>query len=247
MENKIKQIVDRSNNRIDFCINFVNDLDLVSIAEVGVFKGEFAEKLLRSSAGVENYLMVDPWRNLSDWNKPANENNDVFEGFFQEALRRTSFASERIKILRGKTTEVIDQIEDDSIDLVYIDGDHTLKGVAIDLINLWPKVKKNGFIIGDDFSRSIWQHNFNFEPTMVFPFAVYFAEAVNAIIYGLPFNQFLITKESRGFIFNDLTNGLYSNLELRGQLISKGGTSKIGRMIKKFVPYPSRVLSLLKK
>jgi hypothetical protein len=83
-----------------------------------------------------------------------------------------------------------DQIADGGLDFAYIDADHTLKGIAIDLIRVYPKVRSGGFLGGDDFTRSVWEHNTRFEPTLVFPFAVYFAEAVGATIYALPYSQF---------------------------------------------------------
>src|SRR5690606_33072558 len=122
--------------------------------------------------------------------KPANTNNAEFEAYYQETINRTAFAKEKLQVLRGKTTEVIRHVDEASVDFAYIDGDHTLKGISIDLIGLWGKIKPGGFIGGDDFCPSIWQHSKTFEPTFVFPFAVYFAEAVGAKIYVLPFNQF---------------------------------------------------------
>jgi hypothetical protein len=120
-------------------------------------------------------------------------------------------------ILRGKTTEVIDQINDSELDLAYIDADHTLKGIAIDLIRVYPKVRVGGFLGGDDFTRSVWEHKTSFEPTLVFPFAVYFTEAVGATIYALPHAQFCIQKTTgTQFAFIDLT-GQYDDVSLRGQ------------------------------
>ena len=53
---------------------------------------------------------------------------------------------------------------------------------------------------------------------MVFPFAVYFAEAVGCPLYALPFGQFLIEKAAqRGFSFTDLTDS-YPATDLLSQL-----------------------------
>jgi hypothetical protein len=162
--------------------------------------------------------MIDPWRNLDGWNKPANKDDIKFEAYYQETLSKTEFAENKREILRGKTTEIIDELPDHGYDLIYIDGDHTLRGISIDLILLWGKIKPNGYIMGDDFSPTIWQHSVKYEPTMVFPFAVYFAEAMNCKIYGLPFNQFIIAKGEQGFELIDFTKGKYRNTELRHQL-----------------------------
>jgi hypothetical protein len=100
------------------------------------------------------------------------------------------------------------------LDLAYIDGDHTLKAISIDLIRVYPKVRVGGFLCGDDFRRSVWEHKTSFEPTLVFPFAAHFAEAVGAAIFALPYSPFCIHKTARQqFSFVDLT-GHYDDLGL---------------------------------
>lgn len=220
MKRTIEKITSKAYDRFSLSAEFIKEYKLKEVAELGVYRGEFAEKILQSCDQITKYILIDPWRNLDDWNKPANKSNEIFDLFYKEAMFRTNFAAKKRIVLRGKTTEIINQIENESLDLVYIDGDHTLKGISIDLINLWPKIKKNGFILGDDFVPSIWQHGLSFEPTMIFPFAIYFAEAVNTRIYGLPYGQFLITKEMSGYEFIDLTNGLYKNTNLKHQFVN---------------------------
>mgnify|MGYP000479858618 CR=1 FL=1 len=51
--------------------------------------------------------MLDPWRHLDNWNKPANKNNDMFEKFLSETKEKTDFAARKRIILRGKTTKVM--------------------------------------------------------------------------------------------------------------------------------------------
>ena len=244
MQEAIRKINDRSNDRFTFCIELINEFSLKNIAELGVYRGDFAKELLEKSTSIEEYTMIDPWRNLSKWNKPANKDNNTFEEFYLETMQKTDFAKEKRKVLRGKTTEVINDIKDNSLDFIYIDGDHTLKGITIDLINLWPKVKENGFIVGDDFCPSIWQHSPKFEPTLIFPFAVYFAEAVNTKIYGLPHSQFLITKDQSGFEFIDLTNGEYADPELRKQFLNS--PKSISKRIFNQLPYANKIAGVIK-
>lgn len=56
-----------------------------------------------------------------------------------------------VSVLRGTTLEVIDQVADNSLDLVYIDGDHTEEGCKTDLYNWYEKVRPGGLVTGDDF------------------------------------------------------------------------------------------------
>lgn len=201
-------------NRLQLWTSLVKAMDVRTLAEVGVWKGDFAKQVLDSCRTIERYYMIDPWAQLPDWNKPWNVDSQQFDEVFQEAMAKTAFASEKVTVLRGRTTEVIEEIPDGSLDFAYIDGDHTLRGITIDLIRVLPKIKEGGVIGGDDFTSTPWQHDAKFEPTLVFPFSVYFAEAMDLPIMALPFDQFLIQKCSDPhFTFADNT-GKYGNISL---------------------------------
>lgn len=193
------------------------------IAEIGVWRGKLAAALLGECPEIAEYHMVDPWRHLDGWNKPANASDDDFERHYREAMDRTAPWADKRRVLRGTTAEVAHRLPDAGLDLAYIDGDHTLRGITVDLSLLYPKVREGGWLGGDDFTPSIWQHAPAFEPSLVFPYAVHFAEAVGAAIYGLPHDQFLIDKRPGGqHRFVDLT-GRYGDLELRPQVAPAGG------------------------
>jgi len=220
LPNKVRTIAVEASSRFDLCASFINQSEVKNFAEIGVWRGEFAEHILRCCPSVERYYMVDPWQHLDDWNKPANVSDQEFEQIFSEAIERTAFAGDKRVIVRGTTIQALVKLERAELDAVYIDSNHTLKGITIDLISLYDKVTSDGFILGDDFVPSIWQHPERFEPTLVFPFAVYFAEAKGDQIFGLPFNQFLISKtpEPDAFQFHDLT-GRYQETSLRKQFL----------------------------
>ncbi len=223
---EIVEITKTAKDRFQLWSEFIDKKHCSNLCEIGVYKGAFAESLLKNCKGIVNYYMIDPWRNLADWNKPANTDNEEFELYYKETIAKTEFAKEKIHILRGKTIDVLDKIKDESLDFAYIDGDHTLKGITLDLLSVWKKIRPNGFIGGDDFCASIWQHSEDFEPTLVFPFAVYFAEAMNTKIIALPFRQFLITKEQKGFEFVDLAKGKYKTQTLKELIGQKPNSNK---------------------
>jgi hypothetical protein len=218
LEELLNYCIASSQSRAEFWVEFIRRVQIRRMVEVGVYQADFAVALLEHCDSITRYYMLDPWRHLADWNKPFNADNATFERHFEIAKAKTEFASARRVILRGTITEVIDQISNGELDFAYIDGDHTLRGIAIDLIRVYPKVRRGGFIGGDDFSPTIWYHQMNFEPTFVFPFAVYFAEAVGAKIYALPNIQFCLEKtEKAEFEFADLT-GHYDERTVRSQL-----------------------------
>lgn len=218
----LEQAIERSSSRVDLWVEILRAVDARAVAEIGVFRGDFAAHLLGACTGIERYFMIDPWRHLSGWNKPANKSDETFERFYRETLEKTEAHADKRVVLRGRTTEVSAQIPDGSLDVAYVDGDHTLRGITIDLHHVFPKVRTGGWLGGDDFTPSIWQHRERFEPTLVFPYAVYFAEAAGACLYALPWNQFLLQKTDDGFEFVDLT-GRYEALDLRAQLDRRPG------------------------
>jgi hypothetical protein len=182
--------------------------------EVGVWKGSYAKEILQRCEFIERYYMVDPWAKLPDWNKPFNVSAETFEKIYDEAMRNTDFASSKRVVLRGRAKDVLGSVQDNTLDFAYLDGDHTLRGITVDLIRLLPKVKEGGVIGGDDFVNTPWQHSARYEPTLVCPFAIYFAEAMDLPVVALPFNQFVLQKRSNAaFQFIDLT-GSYKDVSL---------------------------------
>jgi len=207
-------MVSGTKSRFELWRKVLNTTRAKTIVEIGVWKGDFAKDVLEQCETIEKYYMIDPWATLPDWNKPFNVDTEVFEDVYKEAMNKVGFASEKVVVLRGRTKEVIEKIPNGSLDFAYIDGDHTLRGITTDLIKLFPKMKENGFIAGDDFTPNPWQHDIRFEPTLVCPFSIYFAEAMNVPIIALPFNQFLIQKKTNStFSFVDHT-GTYSDISL---------------------------------
>jgi len=43
---------------------------------------------------------------------------------------------------------------DNSVDFVFIDGDHATPAVMLDIETWWPKVKSDGYLSGHDYSRA---------------------------------------------------------------------------------------------
>lgn len=241
-ESALRSMCASSASRFQLWIEFLQVASVESMAEIGVYRGGFAAEVLAACSSIQRYYMVDPWRHLDSWNKPANTDDARFATYLAETKANTDFAGDKRIILRGTTTEVLDQIPDGSLDFAYIDGDHTLRGISIDLIKVFPKVRPGGWIGGDDFTHTVWQHGDRFEPTMVFPFAVYFAEAVGARIFGLPHQQFLIckpTEEPTGFEFVDVTES-YPDTTLQSQF-------RLQRVLRGWVTdtFPSGALSKL--
>jgi hypothetical protein len=204
IEQTIRNLILNSSTRTALWLNIIDTFKLKYIAEIGVYKGEFAKEILDQSTDVAEYHLIDPWRHLDDWNKPANENSQVFENIYLKVKQKLHDYKSKVYFHRGMTVEVIDELQNEHFDFIYIDGDHSLKGILIDLVNAYEKIKFDGYIGGDDCDFNPYHHSTKYEPTLVFPTVLYFAEAVGAEVYLLPFNQFLLRKcKTRNFkVFN---------------------------------------------
>jgi hypothetical protein len=128
-------------------------------AEIGVHKGDFSAKIL-DIVDPKKLFLIDPWIVFD---------NDVYDQAWygknttiQEMNNRYNYVKSRFKdtssveIIRETSINSIKFIEDSSLDFVYIDGDHTFEGTCLDFDLFYPKVKKGGFICGDDYHRGSW-------------------------------------------------------------------------------------------
>ena len=168
--------------------------DGASVCEVGVWKGEFSEKMMSACPNIGSYILVDPWRHLQDWNKPFNLPQSEMDTVYDEAMRRVEPFKDRVRVIRKKSFEAAKSIPDSSLDIVYIDGDHTCRGIVTDLIAWWPKVRPGGILGGDDFVEGLAQHGHNYDPTMVRPAVLGFVDATPGAVLEHNATQFSIRK-----------------------------------------------------
>ena len=61
----------------------------------------------------------------------------------------------RYTFIRGKSPDMSVKFNDDSLDFVFVDGDHSYKGCKADMVAWWPKLKKGGVMSGDDYGHTL--------------------------------------------------------------------------------------------
>lgn len=183
-------------SRFDW-LDLIDTLQLERGAEVGVYKGDFSKDALTRISSLNEYILVDPWEHLADWNKPFNEKtNSEFEIIYQIAMNATKNSlayGHKVSVLRSKSVVAAKLVEDETLDFVYIDGDHTAKGITIDLFVWVPKVKRGGLVCGDDWGGNV-AHGKTFDPTMVQPVVKGYAEVINVTVYNMGGDQWGFVK-----------------------------------------------------
>lgn len=121
--------------------------DLIGI-EIGSYRGESTEIFLKSNAFKTLYC-IDPWEDGYDQNDLASSPEIVqAEKEFDEKFNNNQI----IKKIKQKSCDAVTLFEDNSIDFIYIDGNHQYEFVKSDLENFVPKIKNGGFISGHDYN-----------------------------------------------------------------------------------------------
>ena len=57
-----------------------------------------------------------------------------------------------VELVYDTSTNFAKTIEDESLDFVFVDGDHSYEATLADIQNYWPKVKKGGLFSGHDIN-----------------------------------------------------------------------------------------------
>jgi predicted O-methyltransferase YrrM len=68
--------------------------------------------------------------------------------FYNEEIK--SKYKDRLIPIKGYSYDVADQLPNNSMDLIFIDADHSYDAVKKDIIAYTPKLKKNGLLTGHD-------------------------------------------------------------------------------------------------
>lgn len=131
-----------------------------TIVEIGVAYGYHAQHILRSNPKVK-YFGIDPF--ISGYDSSDLFDRDVGELFktdpaagMERLYSAVSMGLERefgsrAEILRMSSISAEKEFEDESVDLVFVDGDHRFEAVEKDLAEWWPKIRSGGILVGDDY------------------------------------------------------------------------------------------------
>lgn len=132
-------------------LNFLHNVagEMKTIVEIGSWKGRSTRALLSGTNGtvyaIDHFLGS---KGEEEQHKEAKE-DVVYNQFITN-----NGHYKNLKVLRMSSAEAVKQFKDKSVDMVFIDGEHTYEGVKED-IKLWlPKAKK--LICGHDYCES-WQ------------------------------------------------------------------------------------------
>ncbi len=127
------------------------DLGFKVGAEIGVYRGAYSEALLKGIPGLK-LSGIDLWELYPGYKDYTNED---IKSAYEEALSRTKDFD--CTLIKGWSNEVVKQFADNSLDFVYIDGNHNFEHTVEDISNWSKKVRPGGIVYGHDFED--WSYN----------------------------------------------------------------------------------------
>lgn len=122
------------------------------IAEIGVAHGEFTDFLIRTLTPAHFHAidLFDGEKYPMHWGVPQEV---LFHGKTHYDFYCDRFASlgDRITVLKGASTDTALKLPDGSLDMIYIDANHTYQEVSQEASICAQKIKPDGVLIFNDY------------------------------------------------------------------------------------------------
>lgn len=113
------------------------------IVEVGVYTGNFSLILLEPLYDViDKFHAIDPW---------INENGTFNNNIYNKFIGKTAPYAGKLNVIKNFSVDASKQFEDNSIDLIFIDADHSYESAKEDIGVWYPKVRSGGILSGHDY------------------------------------------------------------------------------------------------
>lgn len=119
--------------------------------EIGVLKGENVYTLLTECTNIEKIYGVDFYEEHKDYDNVRSTQD--MQKYFEISTKNLSEFGDRYELLKMKSNKASKNFEDESVDFILVDGDHTTQGIYEDIKKYYPKLKKNGYIFVHDTNR----------------------------------------------------------------------------------------------
>jgi hypothetical protein len=138
--------------RPDFIVDLVKDCKVG--VELGVSRGELSRNLLSRWSG--KLYLVDAWRHIEGLVDVGNPDHNGHLDNMAHTFMNVYDFGDRAIIIRDLSVNASKLFQDESLDFIYIDAGHDKKSVNEDLNAWYPKIKKGGFMIGDDYFDALF-------------------------------------------------------------------------------------------
>ena len=139
-------------------VSRVSHLEAPRVVEVGMFGGAMSAAIKTMNPDIVLYS-VDNWLPAEEQPEAYKETNDFCVRWDEEkrkSLRENAYAiakSHGIEIIEMDSVDAAEQFENESLDLAFLDADHSFLGLSQDIAAWQGKVKPGGYLGGHDYNN----------------------------------------------------------------------------------------------
>lgn len=139
--------VELPGKRQDLAVLF-RELGYEKGVEMGVEQGKFSQVICESNPGVKLYS-IDAWTAYDGYREHVSQ--EKLDDFHANTIELLS--PYNCEVIKGFSLKVVNRFADNSLDFVYIDGNHEFLQVTQDISAWEKKVRKGGILAGHDYKR----------------------------------------------------------------------------------------------
>lgn len=134
--------------------NLFRELGYKVGAEIGVNKGHFSKWICyKMRRNKPKLFLIDPYKSYKEYSEYLDQNE--MDSIYEEA--KTRLAKFNVEFVKKMSMEAVKDFNDNSLDFVFIDGNHDFQYVVNDIAEWSRKVKPGGIVSGHDYSRYMFQ------------------------------------------------------------------------------------------
>ena len=122
----------------------VSKYDNAKFIEAGVWKGKSISYLAVEIINAKKNITIDAIDNF-----PINLPGD--ETAYQEFLNNIEPVKDKITLIKKDSVEAAKDYEDESVDFIFFDSEHSQEHATHEIKSWYPKIKKGGFLGGHDY------------------------------------------------------------------------------------------------
>jgi predicted O-methyltransferase YrrM len=139
-------------------INLLHHFSLpLRVAEIGVAQGLFAQEIYNNWK-LEHLYLVDIWEMLPFIDGCASFDQAWHDKNYEEVLLYFH-GKKDVTVLKGFSHKMAQEVNDESLGMVYIDGDHSYQGCKADIKFWWPKLAPGGIMAFHDYANGAYGVN----------------------------------------------------------------------------------------
>jgi hypothetical protein len=118
-------------------------------AEIGVYKGGFAEFLLPHC---RRLYLVDPWYRLKPfWGERKPENSSVIALINILQVYSSEIEESRVVVIPDFSVNFLNGVKQREFDWIYLDASHSYKNTASEIEASVRVIRPGGYLMGDDY------------------------------------------------------------------------------------------------